>query len=169
VPVPQFLSRGNADAGTSKNKPNFHNPKHAMAQNQSLACSFGDYRAATRRVEEVVGNSQDLVDLLVLWLRSCRLSDADLLAVADWRHHSNDLVRGELFSQRGPGGMDALIQESLFHRSEQMTSRHAKEAVGLDPVHQVVKDGSLHQRALHRSKGRLDPRRQKALTVWSNR
>ena len=52
---------------------------------------------APHRIEEVVGNSQDLVDPFVLWLRSGRLSNANLLAGAGGQHHRDDLVGGELF------------------------------------------------------------------------
>jgi hypothetical protein len=74
----------------------------------------------------VVGNPQNLVDPLVLCFRGCPLADADSLAVAGGQYHRDDLMGGELFPQRGSGGVDALIQESLLHRCQQMIGQHTK-------------------------------------------
>src|ERR1035437_8388935 len=125
--------------------------KCLVPQNQSLSCSFSDYGAASRESEGVVRNAQDLVDPLVLWLWSGRLANADLLPVARGQHHRDHLVGGQSFSQRGPGGVDVLIQKTLLHRGQQMISQNAKEDVGLDPLRQMVKDGDRKSTRLNSS------------------
>ncbi|MGH9397960.1 MAG: hypothetical protein ACRD18_14055 [Terriglobia bacterium] len=59
-----------------------------------------------------------------------------------------------------PRSVQAAIQEPLLDDRQQMVSRDAEEDMGLGAAFEVMEDGPLGQRTVHRQGGRLDPRQQ---------
>jgi hypothetical protein len=49
-----------------------------------------------------------------------------------------------------------LVEAPLLDRGQEMVGQHAEEDVRLHAMLEVVEDRPLHQRTLHRPKGRLD-------------
>ena len=66
----------------------------------------------------------------------------------------------ELLANGPPGSVNAFVEESLFDGDQEMIGKDTQKDVRLGPILQVVENGALHQRALHGSEGRLDPRQQ---------
>ncbi|MGH9452050.1 MAG: hypothetical protein ACRD11_16185 [Terriglobia bacterium] len=59
-----------------------------------------------------------------------------------------------------PRSVQATIQKPLLDGRQQMVRRDAEEDMGLGAAFEVMKDGPLGQRTVHRQGGRLDPRQQ---------
>src|SRR3989449_3280369 len=66
----------------------------------------------------------------------------------------------ELLPQRPPGSVQAAIQVSFLHRHQEMVGQDAEEDMSLRALFEMMEDGPLHQRTLHRPEGGLDARQQ---------
>ena len=66
----------------------------------------------------------------------------------------------KLLADGPPGSVDALVEESLFDGDQEMIGKDTQKDVSLGAILKVVENGTLAQRALHGSEGRLHPRQQ---------
>src|ERR1700693_1406511 len=69
------------------------------------------------------------VEVLDLRIGGCGLADAHGRTVIGWQDDGADLVALEGVAQRRPGGVDAMVEERLLDRDQQMVGEHAQKDV----------------------------------------
>ena len=99
-----------------------------------------------------------LIDLFCASFK--RVADTQDGTGSGGENHGADLVGPQAFAHACPGGMDALVQQRLLDRDQQVIGEHAEEDVGVHPSLDLVQDGPLGERALHVAEGIFDPREQ---------
>ena len=72
------------------------------------------------------GNAEGAVEVLDLRFGGCGLADAQGRTVIDWQDDGADLVALEGVAQRRPGGVDAMVEERLLDRDQQMVGRRGR-------------------------------------------
>lgn len=104
------------------------------------------------RLHDLQRNLERRVDLAMNGLRDGPLSDLQDSTICGWQYDRNDLMRAELLADAPPGGVNPLVQESLFDSNQQVIRQDAQEDVRLRSILKVVENRPLHQGSLHVSK-----------------
>ena len=68
-----------------------------------------------------------LVEVLDVQFRSCGLSDAQTSAIIGGQDDGADLMGLESVAHTCPGRVDALAEQGLFDRDQQMIGKHTKK------------------------------------------
>ena len=72
------------------------------------------------------------VELLDVGVRGRGLPDAQAFAIVGWQDDGADLMGFEDVAYRGPRCMDAVVEQGLLDRDQQMIGQHTKK--GVSPI-----------------------------------
>lgn len=88
------------------------------------------------------------------------LTDAQACAIVGWQDDGADLMGFEDVAYRRPRCMDAVVEQGLLDRDQQMIGQHTKKNVGVDATLQMVPNRPFSERRFHVTKGVLGAREQ---------
>ena len=101
------------------------------------------------------GDGEGAVEVLDLGFGGCGLADAQGRTAVGWQDDGADLVALEGVAHGRPGGVDAVIEERLLDRDQQMVGEHAQEDVRFGAALGVMEDRPFGERRFHVAEGVL--------------
>src|SRR5215218_4282193 len=105
---------------------------------------------------DLVGDTECVVDKLMLLLRKGAFPDLEKLTTRRRQNRSDNLVGGKLLAQGRPRGMNLFSQKAGLDRDQQVIGQHAEKDVSLHSILEVMEDRSLPEWTLEIAKGILD-------------
>ena len=96
-----------------------------------------------------------LVEVLDVQFRSCGLSDAQTSAIIGGQDDGADLMGLESVAHTCPGRVDALAEQGLFDRDQQMIGKHTKKDMRVGAGFETVEDRPDGERRFHVAEGIL--------------
>ena len=105
--------------------------------------------------DDLGGDAEGAVEVLGLRFGGCGLADAQHGPVVGWQDNGADLMALEGVAHGWPGGVDAVVEECLLDRDQQMVGEHAEEDVGFGAVLGLMEDRACGERRFHVAEGVL--------------
>ena len=107
------------------------------------------------RGDDLRGDAEGAVEVLDVGFGGCGLADAQRRTVIGGQDEGADVMALESVAHGRPRGVDAVVEERLFDRGQQMIGEHAEENVGFGAALGVMEDRPFGERQFHVAEGAL--------------